>query len=758
MGDEHKGPSFTRRDFLIKSGLGLAAAGGLPGAAGAQKQRATLLLQKPIRVMPIRFKRPIGLSRLAKTAFPEIHPRLADVKISATAKERAAKALQGARQAAQARRPELLRQKVVALDTRLGKTAAVTRAKLKARPQRTPDAIIAQWMGAARGRVAPGTETIFLIQTKPTSLTKVEAKVRQILGLPTVGPLIGGAASVETLFPKRMTDRMFVLRLRIPRETVGKDIHSLASAIRRKGEFVSVVPDRAMTVMQGPGPTVDTDLSVPGDIQWHIDLMRVRQAWQVPPPAQGQSKGKGVVVGHPDSGWHTHNQYDENRIDKARSANTLGETPVVGGMAAVHALPSNSKNFTVTHGTGTGNLIVSADDSNHDRTTGHATEEPETQLRKVLNVCGVAPDAMIIPIKCMGDNDPLGVVRISDVALGRAIDYAVDQKVDVISISLGGVAHPAVEAAVVRAIEHDIIVVAAAGQSYGAINILSPDDTVVEPAALPGVIAVAGSTPRSKPWKDSHYGPNVDITAPAYGVWHGSFDEGGSDDEVIRAGAGTSFSTALTAGTAALWVAHWGRNNLRDRYPNTPLAHVFRQVLQQSAIRPNGWDTQRFGPGMVNVQALLQTALPAESQVVPPPATNRNTVVVVGDIVRDLNEAWYVLEDLAQDSVELGSRLARAGSLLARRAAEETMSWLGEQYAAAVALAEQTAGDVKAKAEQTVAALERMMADAAEAAEEAAAQAAETAEETAEAAGDVVEAVVNTAGEVAEDVWNWLFG
>jgi len=764
MFTDKMGGAITRRELLAcTAGLGLAAlAESFPAAALAQKSPTQMAGFRAIQKMPLRLTKQIDLARLTQSHIQFLQPHLAKVRISAESRNKAAAHVANAKKAASFRRDAATRAKIAALDASMKKKGAVLKARLDNRPKRTPEAIIGRWMKSVNGP-GPRAETVFTLQSNPTSLASVSTKVHQALRSNAAAGYAASGVSVESLFPNQLKDTLFVLRLRVAPETIGKDIHNLAASIRQQTGLLRVIPDRTLALYQGAGPTVDKNQKLSNDIQWHIKQMKIREAWRVPVRnAGGKLRGEGAIIGHPDMGWRPHIEYNQSQIDKDRQANTVGDTILVGGSCAIHGIPSNSfPNWAVTHGTGTGTLMVSAD--NPLGSNPAAKQDPVAEFQGIdvkkqsLNVCGVAPAATIVPIKCVADPDALGVIRLGSVALARAIQYAVDIGVDVISISLGGVSHPAIDAAVARAIDNNVIICAAAGQSYGLVYALSPDDTVIEPAGLPGVIAVAGSTINGLAWKDSHYGPEVVITAPSYGVWHGTFGVFG--DEVVECAEGTSFSTALTASTCALWIAYWGRDFLRKKYKTAKLAHVFRVVVQKSANNPNGaWDTARFGAGLIDAEALLRQPLPDDNQVPIPPPPKRNTIAIAGDVVRDVVDAWNVAEDLAQDSVNLAANLANAATIVARQAAEETMNWLADQYAAASELVTQAAGEVAQKAGQFVNATGQLINDAAEATEDAAAKAAQEGEDAVDSAVHTVENIADSAGEVAGDVWHALFG
>ena len=60
---------------------------------------------------------------------------------------------------------------------------------------------------------------------------------------------------------------------------------------------------------------------IPNDTEWHLKQMRVKEAWALKPPAGGKSRGEGILIGHPDTGWREHVEYDQSqlRFDLARN-------------------------------------------------------------------------------------------------------------------------------------------------------------------------------------------------------------------------------------------------------------------------------------------------------------------------------------------------------------------------------------------------------------------------------------------------------
>jgi subtilisin family serine protease len=165
-------------------------------------------------------------------------------------------------------------------------------------------------------------------------------------------------------------------------------------------------------------------------------------------------------------------------------------------------------------------------------------------------------------------------------------------------------------------------VVAAAGQYPGVASALRfPVFGGKRPVTFPGkwasTIAVSASDPKDQPWRDAARGEEVDVTAPGVDVWRGETrpGTGGANTDAVETGDGTSFSTALVAGIASLWIQYHGYAALHGCYQGA-LASTFRSVLRNGgARRPEGWRTAEFGPGIVDAEGLLKASLPRPADV-----------------------------------------------------------------------------------------------------------------------------------------------
>ena len=229
--------------------------------------------------------------------------------------------------------------------------------------------------------------------------------------------------------------------------------------------------------------------------QWGIAAVTASAAWSV-------TKGRSVTVAVIDTG------VDAGHEDLAGQVLTgvdlSGRTAVVGGGTDPNG-----------HGTHVAGIIAAADNG--------------------VGGVGVAPEAKILPVRVL---DESGAGYASDVAEG--IIYAVDHGALVINLSLGGpVPSAAQQAAVEYAIQKGVTVVAAAGNS-------GPDGAPEYPAALPGVIAVAATTPEDEVASFSTWGAYVDVAAPGTMI----LSSLPGDDYAYE--SGTSMATPFVAGVAAL--------------------------------------------------------------------------------------------------------------------------------------------------------------------------------------------------------------
>lgn len=328
-----------------------------------------------------------------------------------------------------------------------------------------------------------------------------------------------------------------------------------------------------------------------GEYEWHLgeDQLDVRRAWKWSNDHGKASKGKGIKIGHPDSGYIIHDEYSpshENILQGKDFVDDDDDPSIVIDF-------SSEGNPGGLHGLSTGSVIISRDE---ETTAPHVT--------------GVAPEASLIPYRVTAPGRVLPAPVLLDTQmsyLSSAIERATSDGCKVISMSLGGLRDRLVSQAVKKAVEQGVIVLAAAGN-----NVMF----VVYPASDRNVIAVAGSNVGRGNWELSSRGPAVDVAAPGAAIYRAVIEREG--DQVIKGvkrSSGTSYSVALTAGVAALWLAHHGHSNLVEMYGAHNICEVFRFLIKEtvSLDEKSKWlrETKGYGAGIINAHQLLQKALPS---------------------------------------------------------------------------------------------------------------------------------------------------
>jgi membrane-anchored mycosin MYCP len=222
-------------------------------------------------------------------------------------------------------------------------------------------------------------------------------------------------------------------------------------------------------------------------------------------------------------------------------------------------------------------------------------------------VRGIAPEARIAPVRFDGS-----LAQAPPEMIAAAIRAGADRG-SVLNLSFAvGDDKPAIRKAVQYALDHDVVVVAAAGNEAQ-----SQPGLTWYPAAYDGVLAVASVDTAGQAAADSNRGDWVDVAAPGEGLTAPS--SGGGFVSV----KGTSFATAVVSGVAAL---------VRARYPRMPAREVEARI-EGTAISPTGGRDDRFGAGIVDPYLALtaETTGPAG----PPAGGVPDTAVRVVPVPRD---------------------------------------------------------------------------------------------------------------------------
>lgn len=307
------------------------------------------------------------------------------------------------------------------------------------------------------------------------------------------------------------------------------------------------------------------------------------------------------------------------------------------------------------HGTLVAGVLAAREDD-----TGHAGVAPGVELVSIRQSSGAMRSAD------QPDDETTvgpGVGTLS--TLARAVRAAVDAGADVINISevacvpvgtdladdtLGGALRYA-------AVEHDVVVVAAAGnlgdacgdQNAGAADPAEPGHdgwedirTIATPAWYGDlVLTVGGVDADGAPAEFSLRGPWVDVAAPAVGLRSVGADGDGVSDFVVDGDgsrtriSGTSFAAPFAAGVAAL---------IRQAHPELSAREVITRI-KNTAIPAAGGQDFAVGHGVVDPVAAVtgigqtdrpapaSTALAAPAAVGGPPGAGAGGVVAATALV-----------------------------------------------------------------------------------------------------------------------------
>jgi subtilisin family serine protease len=234
-------------------------------------------------------------------------------------------------------------------------------------------------------------------------------------------------------------------------------------------------------------------------------------------------------------------------------------------------------------------------------TLGHGTEAAGVAAAVTNNSTGIAGYCWmcsLMPVKVTNTSS----VYMSDVATG--ITWATDHGAKVISLSLSSTSNSsALAAAVTYAQQHEVVVVAAAGN--GGCN------CPAYPAALPGVVSVAGSDYYDNLYSWSSYGSWVSVAAPGQNLTTALTDPATHAQWGYATAAGTSFATPVVAGEAAL---------LASAAPNATAAELLNAIL--TGVDPVA-GAHQVGHGRVDIpEALAALGLNGT----PPTTTSATTV------------------------------------------------------------------------------------------------------------------------------------
>ncbi len=315
------------------------------------------------------------------------------------------------------------------------------------------------------------------------------------------------------------------------------------------------------------------------DKEYWLQDYGVTEAWKT---TQGEGVkvaviDSGVDSSHPDLRGAVTSGSDASGAGSADGQKGIGEVPEHGTLVS-----------TLLAGRGHGTPVPPPGTDASPAPLASYGEGPD-------GIVGVAPKAELLAVSVWieGPNsgpNPAGIG--TDQQIPNAVRWAVDNGARVINMSLGSTSTTWPESwdeAFLYAEQHDVVIVAAAGNRAGGLT------QVGAPATIPGVLSVAGLDRSGVASKESSSeGISIAVAAPSENL------VGGLPGAFYAEWSGTSGAAPLVSGVAAL---------IRSKYPELSAAQVINRIVgtARDAGKP-GFDTI-YGYGVLDVKAAVDAEL-----------------------------------------------------------------------------------------------------------------------------------------------------
>lgn len=297
------------------------------------------------------------------------------------------------------------------------------------------------------------------------------------------------------------------------------------------------------------------------DREYWINDYGFTSAWKI-------TKGSGVKVAVIDTG------IDETHPDLSGAIASGKDVSGIGGPTGNTPIGEISY-----HGTMVASLLAG-------RGHGNDTKNPS-------GVIGTAPEASLLSVSMAFGDAHLDTDR----QITEGIHWAVDNGAKVINLSLTRNSADWPESwdeAFLYAFDHDVVVVAAAG------NRASGTDQIGAPATIPGVLVVAGVDKNAKASNQaSTEGLTVAVSAPATDLVSAY---PGSDYKIW---SGTSGAAPIVSGLVAL---------VRSKYPNLDANNVINRIIETASPQTSEKFSPIYGFGLINPVKALTEDVPKVSE------------------------------------------------------------------------------------------------------------------------------------------------
>jgi subtilisin family serine protease len=298
-------------------------------------------------------------------------------------------------------------------------------------------------------------------------------------------------------------------------------------------------------------------------IDWGLRQLNVPSTWSV-------TKGEGITAMVIDTGHPVHPDIGDNAIK---------------GKNCISGEPIEDENGHQLHCTG----IINAKDNQ----TG---------------MVGVAPEAKCISVKALAKNGS-GTYY----GLAEALDYAIEMKPDVVSMSLGGPAPSSVLHDRIKTLyEMNIPVVCAAGNSG--------DGGVNYPAAFDETIAVAAYDRWGKIANFSSKGEKVEWAAPGVNIYSTFLNNG------YASLSGTSMACPFITGVICLMLAkHKKQEAETGKNDCKTVAQIREHLLKYTKDKGEVGKDNSWGYGVIDVEKMIKDGEEVSEPTPTPTNTATNT-------------------------------------------------------------------------------------------------------------------------------------
>ncbi len=338
------------------------------------------------------------------------------------------------------------------------------------------------------------------------------------------------------------------------------------------------------------------------DGEWWLKSSGIKKAWET-------SKGKGVKIAvidtgidtsHPDLRGAVIGGKDVSGAGAADGSRPLGTLPEHGTLVATLLAGRGNNSAAIAEA----KADAEAQKIAYERAVKTAEEEKEDPPEKPKKieipkpgpgpngVIGVAPESELLSVSLwMGTENPAGISVEQQVP--AAVKWSVDHGAKVINISLGSTQPDwptSWDTAFKYAEDHDVVIVAAAGNRAGGMK------QVGAPATIPGVLTVAGIDRKGKASVDSSTeGISIGVAAPADPL------VGGLPGGKYADWSGTSGAAPLVAGVAAM---------IRSKYPQMKAPQVINRILATAREAGGPGVDNLYGHGILDAHAALTADVP----------------------------------------------------------------------------------------------------------------------------------------------------